>query len=84
MIRGYHGGGRGWGPAEQDVDIVGSDGQRAWVPGIRINQLIVSEFLCAGGPTAGGSGVYDFGGPHQEGTPLAVFPATVLPLLEKV
>ena len=38
-------------------DIVGSDGQRAWVPGIRINQF---EFLC--GPTAGGSGVYDCGG----------------------
>jgi len=30
------------------------------VPGIRINQLIVSEFL--GGLTAGGSGDYDCGG----------------------
>ena len=51
-------------------DIVGSDGQRAWVPGIRINQLIVSEFLC--GLTAGGSGVYATveEKPNQEGTPL--------------
>ena len=59
-------------------DIVGSDGQRAWVPGIRINQLI--EFLC--GPTAGGSGVYDCGGEAKpRGDTLSRFnPATVLPL----
>ena len=75
MIRCYHGGGRGWGTAEQLTWMIHrNDGQRAWVPGIRINQLIVSEFPC--GPVFT-TPVFTQGDPvftteeaaNQEGTP---------------